>query len=118
MTETVKLLEGTDASITIFEAMVAAYPQDSFVDTFKLDPKATETLAQVSMTVNGVEVPVIETLKGFWNQFDDQVTKAATKIANEMVTGAGLRDLVSRIEHSEWEITEALNNFKNSRKAP
>jgi len=114
MTETIKILERTVASITIFEAMVKACPKSDMLEKFGLTAGGDDTVANVAMQVNGVEVPVKETLTGFLEMFDEYVKREAKKMALDMVQGAGLRELVAALEQSEWRIQDALDRFNRA----
>lgn len=114
MTETVRILDRNEACITIFEAMVRACPDKDIINVFGIETKGNDSVAEVKMTVNGIEVPVLETLNHFWGQYDDHLNKAAQEKVKETVMGAGLQNLVNALQNAEWMVNDALAAFEKA----
>ena len=77
MSEQIRILDRSNPSILIFEAMVEGTKREDMLDAFGLRPDGDDTVAQVDMLVNGVLVPVVKTLGHYFKLFDDQVEERA-----------------------------------------
>ena len=117
MTETVRILDRDDANVIIFTAMVDAFPDGDLLEVFGIKAGGDHTVAEVKMTVNGIEVPVVATLAYFWKKYDDHLNKAAQEKAKEMILGAGLQDTLNALQNAEWQIDTALDAFLKSKEA-
>lgn len=109
MSETVKILERSGPAIAIWNAICAVKTKD-FIERLKIEPNGNDTVAEVSMFVNGKEVPVIASLAEFIGMYTEHVRQEASRQALKMVTGAGLQDLVSALNQAQYDIEAALEN--------
>ncbi len=116
MPEQVEVLRQDDVGFTIFESMCKVCP-DAFDMCEKFGIKIEMGVlptAEVKMTVNGIEVPVIQTISDYWKRFDEMVKSEAKQMVEEMLNGSGLRDVLSEIERSEFRIQDAWQRFEKA----
>lgn len=70
--------------------------------------KDVDAIVDVRMTVNGIEVPILETLNKLYSEYDKEVQERAERLAFEMVSEAGLDPLRAALEDASWKIQDAL----------
>ena len=95
MSEQVKFLMSGSPEVMLFSAMVAAAGND-IMEKFGLPPQGVETSAEVTVTVNGIEVPFIETAAKALALYDDNITERAKELLSEALTGK-VRDLQQKV---------------------
>ena len=111
MSEKIKIPGGSDASLIVFEAMVkSAGP--AFMERFAIVlPASGLPTVDVVMTVNGVDVPVVETLQEAWDRAAAEIDHLVEDRAVELVQGSGLADLLNTLRDSEWRIRDAISRW-------
>jgi len=108
---TIKLLEQNILSITLFNAMCKqAKDNGNALTHFNLEAKGSDTVADLKILINGVEVDLVPELTDFIKMLDDQFEKAVETRAKELIMkDQTLQDLARAIEDAEWMIQDRLN---------
>lgn len=88
----------------ILNAMATFVSDEDFAAKFASKGKVCE----VAMTVNGVPVPIVETLAEAWRRADAEIEDRARRRAIAMVTEAGLEPLAQALRDAEHSIREKL----------
>lgn len=66
----------------------------------------------VTLLVNGIEMPFTETMNDIYRRMEDQIDGRAREIAEKMVTEAGLDGVAEALREVELKVREALRTAK------
>lgn len=102
--ETVNVVAHSTASILILEAMLLRIGKADLMNEFGM--KGSE--AEVELKVNGVAVPVVQSLEEAWLRLESVVERRAKQIALRMVTEAGLEPIAKALREAEQSIRNKL----------
>lgn len=106
-------LDRSDAGVVLMNAMVASCSDTQFSERF-IDPCLKDGIAPVKvdvvLTVNGFQVPFMETVNAVWKDLDDKFDEMVRQEAWELIGTARLEKLASTMDRFEWELKEALRN--------
>jgi len=111
MPTTVKLLEHSSFSILLWNAICAKVDvrTDSVKNKFKLIPAGGDTTGEVKVTVNGVEVDVVESLVKFVGQMQRSFDQSLEDKAKELLgQDQMLSDLQQVLDDAKWKITDRI----------
>jgi hypothetical protein len=112
--ETIDPLDPSAAGVLLMNAMGAAAQGTNFGDLFiapyrsNPDNAGKPVRVQVVLTVNGVQVPYMETVNESWKALDAKLATMIEERAYELCTAAGLDELMNSIQRAEWDIKDAL----------
>jgi hypothetical protein len=104
ITERINVVAETAPSILILDAMSRHIKDEDFVDKFGGD----HGVVDVQMFINGQPVAIAETLSEAWQRLEAHFEERAKEKAMEMISGAGLKELLETIERAEWTIRQKL----------
>lgn len=99
--------EHKTAAIVLFSAICMKFSHSDIVEELNLAP---DNVADVVLTVNGVEIPFEPTVEEMWRQVNEDVDRRALKLAEEIISGAKLQGVFDAVRRAEWEISTALEN--------
>lgn len=71
--------------------------------------KITSNPVEVTLLVNGVELPFVETMNDIYQRMERQIDEQARKVAEKMVTEAGLDGVADALREVEWKVKDALS---------
>jgi hypothetical protein len=74
------------------------------------DKRHVHVHVEAVLLINGVQVPFVDTLKRYDNQIDKAIDTLAQRKALEMVTLAGLKDLVDLGENVKYQIIDLMRS--------
>lgn len=69
------------------------------------------TIVQAELIVNGVSLPVMDSLNHYWFRAEAELDKRARKMAEDMLKGTALQSVMDRLSAIEWEINEELDKI-------
>lgn len=68
--------------------------------------------ADVTLLVNGVELPFTQTINDIYLRMKNQIEEEAREMAEKMVTEAGLESIADALREVEWKVKDALARVK------
>jgi hypothetical protein len=74
-----------------------------------LGEKITKNPVEVELLVNGVRLPFKSTLENLWERAEARLDMEARKLAEDMVTEAGLEGVAEALRDVEWKVKDALS---------
>ena len=122
MPEEIKILLRNTPQIIIWNLMCAHAEKIGKLD--KLDEvfpdlraNGNDTVIQAELIVNGVSLPVMDSLNAYWTKAEESLDQRAREMAAEVLKGSPLQSLMNRLSNIEWEIHEELDKlFPNTRR--
>lgn len=113
MAETIKVLEHTTPAIIIWSLMCAhASDSKTMLQTFPgLEAKGEATVVQAELIVNGVSLPVMDSLNEYWRRAESHLNQRARDFAFERIKGTRLQTLLDRLSRLETEINDELDKL-------
>jgi hypothetical protein len=75
-----------------------------------LGDKINSNPVEVTLLVNGVELPFVETMNDIYQRMERQIDEQAREVAEKMVTEAGLDGVADALREVEWKVKDALSN--------
>lgn len=111
--ETIDLTSHEHVAHVLFHAVCQATSPDGhgspeFTKILEARRANGGTFNNVSLLVDGVEVPVIGPITDIFKQCEAHMEKRAAELALEMVTKAGLDKLRESFERVDYQLKEAL----------
>ena len=107
MSETVKILTPSDVVGTLWNAMFESTNDFDMLTKFGITPDGDNTEVEVKVTVNGVEVPFMETMSSVFAEFDDHVHARAKELVEDYIRSQTWRDLQDKVR----DIDDALEDL-------
>lgn len=68
--------------------------------------------ADVTLLVNGVELPFTQTINDIYRRMRNQIEEESRSMAEKMVTEAGLESVAYALREVEWKVKDALARVK------
>ena len=75
-------------------------------------------VVEVEMTINGVSVPIVETLNAAWNAADDVQNAEVTKKAQELILESGLDKIRSALDNAERLVKDVIRETAFAKNLP
>jgi hypothetical protein len=114
--ESIDPLNRSAAGVMLMNAIAAAAEgtrfEEVFIDQWQREHPNEPVMVDVVLTVNGVQVPFLESVNDGWKTLEQQLDKMILEKAYELCTGAGLDSLMNEIQNAEWKIRDALSKVK------
>ena len=107
MSETVKILTPSDVVGTLWNAMFESTNDFDMLTKFGITPDGDNTEVEVKVTVNGVEVPFMETMSSVFAEFDDHVHARAKELVEDYIRSQTWRDMQDKVR----DIDDALEDL-------
>ena len=114
MTEKVKIDSGSSAASLLWQAMLHTGDEDLW-ETFGIELGFKELVVDVTVTVNGVEIPFIEEVGSFLGQYRTHVQNEAKRMVRKGIVDThldtveeALSELIEHIRDADKDITDKL----------
>ena len=116
MTEEIKILLRNTPQIIIWNLMCAHAEKIGKLD--KLDEvfpdlraNGNDTVIQAELIVNGVSLPVMDSLNAYWLKAEETLDQRARDMTAETLKGSRLQSLMNRLSAIEWEVHDDLDKL-------
>lgn len=108
------------ASILLLKAMLAAKPsRGHMLEAFFEDQGIPYgPVVEVEMTINGVSVPIIETLNACWEAADKIQQEEVLKKAQELILESGLDKIRNALDNAERLVKDAIRETAFAKNLP
>lgn len=106
MSETINVIDSSIPAILILNAMTAVANHGDIIEKFRV---VNGPNVEVTLLVNGVEVPVVAALVDCWERLEAERDEAIKKAALALITETHLDGLYDAIKDAEWRIKQQLD---------